>query len=78
MSAMVLEGVPSSISHEDYLGLMRSIGLDPKNLRSLEFHSRGIYAEVIARTSKGHLIVGNNNEDNELVTHKVFIPVVYD
>jgi hypothetical protein len=75
VSEVVLEGVPSSISHEDFLGLVRSIGLDPKNLRSLEFRNPGIYAEVFARNSEGHLIVG---DDNEIVTHKVFIPVVYD
>jgi hypothetical protein len=72
---MVLEGVPASISHEDYLGLMRAVGLDPKNLRHLEFQRDGIYAEVVARNPEGHLLL---DDDNELATHKVFIPVVYD
>lgn len=68
----VIEGVPESISRADYGRLIESVGLDPDQLRSLEFKPDGVYAEVVDVDAKGHV----RFQGDEVVVNKVFVPVL--
>jgi hypothetical protein len=66
-------GVPESLTREQYVSLIESVGFEAKHLRSLEFRMDGIYAEVMdLKDGKPHFGVGN---DVRLATNRVFIPV---
>ncbi|TDE02833.1 hypothetical protein [Jiangella asiatica] len=73
----VIEGVPESISREDYLRLIASAGFDVNELRSLKFGYDGIYAEVIDRDNagqpryEGEAVAGESGT----VINTVYIPV---
>lgn len=72
MSGQILPGVPESITRKAYLALIESLGLETKDLRSLEFKHNAIYAEVIARDEHGdRYAVGD-----EIATHRVCVKVV--
>jgi hypothetical protein len=68
-----IPGVPQTITRAQYTSLLEALGLEIKDLRHLEFRYDGIYAEVFARTPEGHLRV--DRQKDEVVLHKVFIPV---
>jgi hypothetical protein len=68
-----IDGVPESITRADYLALIESVGLDVKDLRSLEFRMDGIYAEVRARGADGKLVIDVGRD--EMATHRIYIPV---
>lgn len=44
-----IEGVPESITREQYLDLMRAAGFEPDDLYSLTFRPDGIYATALPR-----------------------------
>jgi hypothetical protein len=67
-----IDGVPESITRAEYLALIESVGLDVKDLRSLEFRTDGIYAEVRARDTDRKLVIDSRNE---MATHRIYIPV---
>jgi hypothetical protein len=68
-----IEDVPRSIPHDAYMALIKSLGLNPDTLKRLEFHMDGVYALVMAKDAKGHLVI--DHAANEIRTHKLFIPV---
>lgn len=75
---MTIPAVPESITRADYLRLVESVGLDPKQVRSLEFRVDGIYAVVKAKnpaTGKEILDYSPVGGD-ELAVHRIYIPVV--
>lgn len=65
-----VEGVPESLTREQYLSLIRSVGFDPRELKSLEFRMEGIYATV--RTNRIEMAP---DEPDVEATHRVYIPV---
>ena len=68
-----LDSIPDAISREAYMEVIRLLGLDPHDLRSLEFRMDGIYAEVRATSEDGRPVL--DLMANESVVHRVFIPV---
>jgi len=68
-----ITGVPESLTREQYVSLIESVGFDVKDLRSLEFRMDGIYAEVMDRDESGRLHLDEARD--EVVTNRVFIPV---
>lgn len=71
---MNIPGVPESITRTEYLALIEATGIDPKDVRKLEFRADGIYAEVHARSGNGSMMIASATD--EIVIHRVFIPVV--
>lgn len=72
---MITLDLPESITRERYQALLHELGFETLfNLMDLEFHRDGIHATVIARDENGRAIA--DNLTNELITHRVFIPVV--
>ena len=68
-----ITGVPESLTREQYVSLIESVGFDVKDLRTLEFRMDGIYAEVMDRDESGRLHLDAARD--EVVTNRVFIPV---
>jgi hypothetical protein len=65
-------GVPESLTREQYVSLIESVGFEAKHLRSLEFRMDGIYAEVMdLKDGKPHIVP----DTEELAINRVFIPV---
>lgn len=70
---MDIPGIPESITRDKYRTLLSAAGLVAEDLRSLEFRADGIYAEVLAKDESGRTRIDRAN--NEVVIHRVFIPV---
>ena len=68
---MILPDIPESIPRGAAMAVLRELGLDPKNLISLELRHDGIYAERFALTEDGRKML-DPQQDN-VITHKVFI-----
>lgn len=71
---MNIVGVPESISREAYVSLIRSLGLDPYQVVSIECHPEGVYTIVFAQDSHGN----RQREGEEFAKHEIWIPVVDD
>jgi hypothetical protein len=69
-----IDGVPESITRAEYVALIESVGLDVKDLRSLEFRLDGIYADVYDRDDEGRLRI--DVQRDEAIVNRVYIPVV--
>lgn len=69
-----IDGIPESITRDDYRTLIESVGLTVEALASLEFRPDGIYAEVIARDENGKMIA----DGEDVARHRVFIKVEDD
>lgn len=70
-----LQGVPESISREVVLQLIRSLGLEPRGLRSLRFGRECIEAEVLAeRPGSGRRFLAEDGIS--VAVHKVSIPIL--
>lgn len=67
-----IAAVPESLTQDQYTSLIESVGFVAKDLRSLEFRTDGIYANVIERNERGFAVL--DRDADEVVT-KVFIPV---
>lgn len=63
-----------TITREQYVHLIGSVGFDARDLKSLEFRVDGIYAVVMERNKHGAYVI--DAERNEVATSKVFIRVV--
>jgi hypothetical protein len=74
---MDVPGVPDSIRREAYLAMLASLGLNPHDLRRLEFCVDGVHAEVFARTPTGGLKIDTHPDRSEdaIATHVLFIPI---
>lgn len=73
-----IDGVPESLTREQYVTLIRAAGFDTNELRRLEFRLDGIYAQVKATTAakrNGIVTTGPTPDTDELAVHTVFIPV---
>lgn len=68
-----IQGIPESITREQYLAMISAAGFDVNDLRRLEFRMDGIYADVMERSDKGHPVV--DEQRNEVVVNQVYIPV---
>lgn len=68
-----ISGVPESITREQYLFLINSVGFNPDDIRELTFARDGIHAEVFERDENGHARV--DDEGLNVVINSVFIPV---
>lgn len=68
-----LPGVPETITRQQYLDMIKSVGLEVENLLCLEFRPDGIYAEVYATDERGNNLV--DVQSDEVVTHRVYIRV---
>lgn len=66
-----IPGVPESITREAYSNLIRSLGLEPKELYELRFETKGIYATVIAKNADGKSYVVKD----EIAMHEIVIPI---
>ena len=68
----IIEGVPESISRQQYLAMIEAVGFNVKKLRTLEFRADGVYATIKASGPDGRDVL----ERNEIAEHKVYVPVV--
>ena len=68
-----IAAVPESITRQQYIDLIESLGFNPHDLKRLTFDRDGICAEVMARDDNGKILIGG---PNEIATHKIFIPIV--
>lgn len=78
--SITIAGVPETITSDQYVALIESIGLSANNLFSLRFATDGIYAEVFARNANGARIIDHSAGENDggsvsTVKHTVFIRV---
>lgn len=72
---MNIPDIPEQISRTYYDALIRTLGFgELGNLRSLEFRTDGIYAEVMARNEDGRIVVDLLSNDTAM--HRVYIPIV--
>lgn len=71
--AKTISGVPESITRDQYLSLITSVGFTPEDLRDLQFTAEGIHATVFERAKDGTLRI--DDEGTDIVTSTVFIPV---
>lgn len=67
-----IDGVPEVIRRDTYLQTIRSLGLDPADLRELHFGRLSVEAVVYARDVRGHRYVENGNP----AVHRIRIAVV--
>ena len=69
--ALSIDAVPETITREQYLSLIRSVGFEPADIMELRFTTEGIVATVVVRNEAGTLVV----DGNEFATHEVFVQV---
>ena len=69
-----IDGVPESLTREQYVSLIESVGFEAKFLRSLEFRMDGIYADVMERGEGDGVLLDRGSD--EVVMNRVFIPVL--
>jgi hypothetical protein len=68
-----IEAVPESLTREQYVSLIRSVGFETKYVRKLEFRMDGIYAEVYDHHEDGAIRIHKDADD--AVINTVWIPV---
>jgi hypothetical protein len=68
-----IAAVPESITRQQYIELIESLGFNPNDLRHMAFGLGGIFAEVVSRDENGKLMHG---APNEIATHTIHIPIV--
>lgn len=61
-----IEGVPESVTREQYLSFFRSVGFEPENIKSLRFMPNSIEAVVFERIDGLRFLV----EDQECICPK--------
>lgn len=71
--AKTITGVPESITRDQYLSLINSVGFDANEIRELTFATDGIHAEVFERDTNGHPRI--DDDGMSVVINSVFIPV---
>jgi hypothetical protein len=67
-----ITSVPESLTREQYVSLIASVGFDTNDLRRLEFRMDGVYAEVFERGKAG---IRLDLQTDEVVLNRVFIPI---
>lgn len=73
---MIVVDQPSTVKHSQVVELIRAMGFDVKQLRSLRIDTQGVWATVFAQNDKGDALL---TEDRQSVaTHEVFIRIVHD
>ena len=70
-----IEGIPESITREQYLDLFRSLNIDPAEVLSLRFAWNGIQAEVFATDDHGLRIMNAFSKEPGYAKHSLFIRV---
>lgn len=70
-----IEGVPTSLTREQYIHLIESVGFTASRLRSLEFAAEGIYAEVIEFDAENRPVFDDTRGEARTAVNRVFIPV---
>jgi len=71
----IIEGVPESLTREQYVGLIESVGVDPDTLIEMNFKPDGIYATVAAEDGAGYAVPDDSADEFSIMTHKVYVPV---
>lgn len=67
-----IQGVPESITRQQYINLVAGAGFNPAHVQSLEFRMDGIYAVVHALTEGGTV---RTDAQGEAFLHRIFVPV---
>jgi hypothetical protein len=67
-----IPGVPETISRDDYVRLIASVGLEPSQVLSICFHATHIEAVVFERDVDNKKIVGHDG----FLKHTISIPVI--
>lgn len=75
---MDIPGVPDSIPRACVIELVRSLGLDPRELASLELKGRCIEAAVYALDDEGHRYFEDGIPDGPVAKHHIAIPITDD
>lgn len=68
-----VNGVPESLTREQYTSLIAAVGFNVENLRKLEFRVEGVYAEVVERRPDGSFVI--HSKDGTVAVNTVFIPI---
>lgn len=76
-----VEGIPQSMTREQYVSLTAGVGLDASKLISLEFRADGIYAVTAWEDADGAARQdfppsGTVDDEFAIVQNRIFIPVV--
>jgi hypothetical protein len=69
-----IESVPESITREQYMSWYRNCGFDPRDVVSLKFTGKGVYAKLFQRDENGQRI-DEGGPNFGYATNSVFIPV---
>ena len=73
---MQITAVPETITREQFLGMIRSLGIDPTQLQSMTWSFNGIEAVVYALNDEGHRYAIRDAGGPRGATHKITIRVV--
>lgn len=74
MTNATAPGIPASITRNEYLDLIKALGIDTERLQylqALEFRWNVIYAELAALDDEGHMVI----DGDEIAVHKIAIRV---
>jgi hypothetical protein len=72
---VTIPGVPTSIPRETACGLIRALGIEPFQLRSLSFDLMGIHLEVYALNPEGRRFTADGEN---IATHRMTIAITDD
>ena len=72
---VTIPGVPESITRDQFISMIRSLGLDPYRLTDLKFGYHAIVATVKAVNPEGNEYL-DPFERNALAKHTITIPIV--
>lgn len=79
MSGQILPGVPESVGRKQVIALVETLGLDVRDLLSLEFRVHAIFAEVYAHDPTRDRTAGGSHRftaDGETpATHRLCIRI---
>lgn len=73
MTGITIPGVPETITQEKVYDLIKSLGMDPKEVCALRFDPIGIHVEVYARDANGNRFTADGKD---LAMHKLTIRIV--
>lgn len=75
MSEIKIEGIPETITRQQYVETIRGLGIDPEQLLELRWDHQGIHAVVYALNKDGMRFATGNRPNRRPATHKLFIRV---
>ena len=66
---MTVPSVPGSVPRPAVVDFCRSLGLDPSDVRALEFSPYGLYVTFFVKDDTGHKI----SDGCDAATHRIFV-----